>query len=78
VVYGGWALLLGNVPEDALGHWFVRLYESAERPEMVARGWQFWRRPTWENPQITAADLEEAGETLVLWRREVVEREVYA
>lgn len=62
--YGGWAILSGNVPEDVVGHWFIRLYFLSTTPQMAARGWWAWRRPSWENPQLTEADLAEARETL--------------
>ena len=58
--YGGWAILAGTVPEDVAGHWFVQLLHYAQTPAARARGWQFWRRPSWDNPQLTTADLDEA------------------
>jgi predicted phage terminase large subunit-like protein len=62
--YRGWALLCGNVPADAAGHWFTKLYHLAETPAMRAHGWAAWRRPAWDNPQIGPADLAEAQATL--------------
>jgi hypothetical protein len=62
--YGGWALLVGTVPEDVGGHWFARLHRYAESEAGPARGWAAWRRPSWENPQLGPEDLEEARETL--------------
>ena len=62
--YGGWGLLLGTVPEDAASHWFAQLHRYAASEAGRARGWVTWRRPSWENPQLTADDLEEAKETL--------------
>jgi hypothetical protein len=62
--YGGWAILAGTVPVDVVGHWFVRLLHLAETPQQRARGWQAWRRPSWENPQPGQADLDEARDTL--------------
>lgn len=62
--YQGWAMLLGNVPLDVVNHWFARLYHLAQTPAMRARGWEAWRRPGWENPQLTGGDLDEARETM--------------
>ena len=62
--YGGWGLLLGTVPEDVGSHWFVRMHRYGLSESGKARGWETWRRPSWENGQLTAADLEEAKETL--------------
>ncbi len=62
--YGGWAVLSGTVPADVIGHWFVHLYHWSEQPAARARGWQFWRRPAWDNPQLGEDDLAEARETL--------------
>ena|GEM_PF-4459597 len=30
------------------------------------RGWATWRRPSWDNPQLTEDDLTEARETFGL------------
>ena len=62
--YQGWALLLGSVPEDVASHWFVTLHRYAQSEAGRARGWDTWRRPSSENPQLTQADLDEARETL--------------
>ena len=62
--YQGWALLLGTVPEDVARHWFVGLHRYAETDAARARGWETWRRPAWDNPQLTQADLDEARDTL--------------
>ena len=62
--YGGWALLLGTVPEDVASHWFVGLHRYAESEAGRKRGWATWRRPSWENAQLPADDLDEARETL--------------
>lgn len=62
--YGGWAILAGTVPEQIAGHWFVELYGWCQQPAALERGWQAWRRPTRDNPQISEADLEEARTTL--------------
>ena len=62
--YGGWALLLGTVPEDVTSHWFVGLHRYALGEAGRGRGWATWRRPSSENPQLPAEDLEEARETL--------------
>lgn len=62
--YGGWGLLLGSVPEDVAGHWFVVLHRWASSEAGAEHGWATWRRPSWENAQLTAADLAEAKETL--------------
>ncbi|HXI16621.1 MAG TPA: hypothetical protein VNM48_09625 [Chloroflexota bacterium] len=62
--YGGWGLLLGTVPQDVASHWFAQLHRAAETEGWRERGWATWRRPSWENPQLTAGDLEEAKETL--------------
>ena len=69
--YGGWALLCGTVPEDASagsagavgGHWFAQLHRYAGSAAGQERGWATWRRPSWDNPQLSASDLEEARET---------------
>jgi predicted phage terminase large subunit-like protein len=61
--YGGWALLCGTVPEDVSGHWFALLHKYALGAAGMERGWATWRRPSWENPQMTQADLGEARET---------------
>jgi len=55
---------LGTVPEDVQEHWFVQLHRYAESEVGRARGWETWRLPSWENPQITEDDLGEARETL--------------
>jgi predicted phage terminase large subunit-like protein len=62
--YGGWALLLGTVPEDVASHWFVGLHRYALSDAGRSRGWATWRRPSAENGQLPAEDLEEARETL--------------
>jgi len=61
--YGGWGLLLGTVPEDVQEHWFVHLHRYAESEVGRARGWETWRLPSWENPQITEDDLDAAWRT---------------
>ena len=62
--YGGWALLLGSVPEDVGSHWFVGLHRYALSESGRFTGWETWRRASWENPQLTEQDLREARETL--------------
>ena len=62
--YAGWALLLGTVPKDVVKHWFVDLHRKARTPEWQGRGWQTWRRPSADNPQLAKADAAEARETL--------------
>ena len=62
--YQGWALLLGTVPEDVARHWFVSLHRYAASEAGRVRGWETWRRPSSDNPQLTKSDLEEARETL--------------
>jgi predicted phage terminase large subunit-like protein len=62
--YGGWALLVGTVPEDAVSHWFARLHHYASSEAGRARGWAAWRLSSRQNPQLREVDLEEARETL--------------
>ncbi|HXI14765.1 MAG TPA: hypothetical protein VNM48_00240 [Chloroflexota bacterium] len=62
--YGGWGMLCGTVPPDVATHWLVGLYRYAESDAGKERGWQAWRLPSWQNPQLGAGDLEEAKETL--------------
>jgi predicted phage terminase large subunit-like protein len=54
------------VPEDARGHWFARLHHYAASEAGRARGWETWRLPSRENPQLREEDLAEARETLGL------------
>ena len=62
--YGGWAMLLGSVPEDVASHWFVTLHRYALTESGRYTDWETWRRPSWENSQLTEKDLHEAKETL--------------
>jgi predicted phage terminase large subunit-like protein len=57
--YQGWALFCGTVPPEVHLHWFVRLYLAVVE-RLGARGWEAWRRPSAENPQLSAEDLEAA------------------